>query len=146
MELAPCRSCRRHVRIGDRICPFCFGQPGDPAGVELPFRLSRGAAVAFVAMSLAGCTEPEVAKPDLAKKPIATSEPTPVPSPTTTAVPQPPSVAAYGAPAPPPSTSPSPAPRPSTSTPPPVPAPKPDPVAVPAYGAPPPVFPSPKAP
>ncbi|MBS2019326.1 MAG: hypothetical protein JST00_41060 [Deltaproteobacteria bacterium] len=79
----------------------------DRPGLELPHRMSRGAAVAFLALAAAGCREPEQVTPEPAKKVTPSTSETAAPSPNppspTGPVASLPPVAAYGAPAPMPS-------------------------------------------
>lgn len=140
-ELAPCRDCRRHVRVGGP-CPFCGCAVHEVVGPDLPHRMSRGAAYAFVALAVAGgCKEAPQATPEPAKKvdeatTTKTAEP---PASASASVNQPP-VAIYGAPPLPlpPSTSVSVAPSTSVSAPRPAPTPTAIPTpAKPAYGGPP---------
>lgn len=138
-ELAPCRDCRRHVRVGGP-CPFCGCAVHEVVGPDLPHRMSRGAAYAFVALAVAGgCKEAPQATPEPAKKvDEATTTKTAEP-PASASVNQPP-VAIYGAPPLPlpPSTSASVAPSTSVSAPRPAPTPTAIPTpAKPAYGGPP---------
>lgn len=60
--LAPCPSCRRHVRAAEGSCPFCHAAIGDAQIVPSPTkRIARGAVFVF-ASTLAACggsTEPE---------------------------------------------------------------------------------------
>jgi hypothetical protein len=58
MSFVPCIQCQRHVRVAERVCPFCSQR--HPAGEQLPrllpeaaTRLSRAALVALGA-TLAG--------------------------------------------------------------------------------------------
>ncbi len=147
-DLAPCRDCRRHIRVGGP-CPFCGCAVHESVGLDLPHRMSRGAAFAFMALAVAGgaavagCQEPPQATPEPAKK-IDEAKTTKTAEPMASVSP-PPAVAAYGAPAPMPSlsasTSTSVAPSTSVSTPP-RPAPTPTATAIPtpakpAYGGPP---------
>jgi hypothetical protein len=62
MTLAPCQACARHIRAGERICPFCG------AGTSAAFRarparvvpatkhLSRAVLFALGAAGLGGCS------------------------------------------------------------------------------------------
>ena len=55
MSFLPCLECRRHVRAGDRLCPFCGADaPAPRAAVSPTTRLTRGALFAF-ATSVAAC-------------------------------------------------------------------------------------------
>ncbi|MGZ5970342.1 MAG: hypothetical protein ACXWUG_31535 [Polyangiales bacterium] len=66
MSLAPCPSCRRHVRVGEQRCPFCTASlPKLVArNLELP-RMSRAALVAAV-VAATGCRE---------QTPVVTADP-----------------------------------------------------------------------
>ena len=70
MLLAPCLSCRRHARIGER-CPFCGGEidASPPAPIRLPLRLAAIASLALGCSSgdLYGAPsppEPDTGAPD----------------------------------------------------------------------------------
>ncbi|MGZ3421135.1 MAG: hypothetical protein ACXWUG_32005 [Polyangiales bacterium] len=85
LPLAPCTSCRRHVRASEPACPFCGGKVGVARGSLPEARLAR-AGIAALALATFGCTEPtrEAASPDPVVKPVAdaaVAEPTPSPTP-----------------------------------------------------------------
>lgn len=55
-DLRPCSGCRRHVAIGERVCPFCSAAlaaavPRDP----LLGRMSRAAVFAGAALASTAC-------------------------------------------------------------------------------------------
>ena len=56
MSLAPCRSCSRHLRVSETVCPFC-GDATRAATSEAsrPGRLSRVAAAVSVALTVGAC-------------------------------------------------------------------------------------------
>jgi hypothetical protein len=54
--LAPCTSCRRHVRADEPACPFCGGAIGEPTNRAVP-RAPRVAILFAGAIGLAGCSE-----------------------------------------------------------------------------------------
>jgi len=60
-HLAPCPSCRRHVKVDEAACPFChaaFAAPLVPSSGDGARRIPRVAAIALVAgvSSAAGCS------------------------------------------------------------------------------------------
>ncbi len=118
----------------------------ESVGPDLPHRMSRGAAYAFMALAVAGgaavagCQDPPQATPEPAKK-IDEAKTTKSAEPMASVSP-PPAVAAYGAPAPMPSVSASTSTSVSPSTSVSAPRPAPTPTAIPtpakpAYGGPP---------
>ncbi len=55
MSFQPCLECRRHVRAGDGLCPFCGAvAPAPRASASPTTRLTRGALFAF-ATTVAAC-------------------------------------------------------------------------------------------
>jgi hypothetical protein len=56
-DLAPCPSCRRHVRIDERACPFCAAALPElaPRTIARGGRLSRAAVFAGASLLTAAC-------------------------------------------------------------------------------------------
>jgi hypothetical protein len=89
MELVPCASCRRHVAVGERACPFCGSACTRAAATRprLGGRFSRAAV--FAGATLAGCQPrpPDVQGPPpddtqrvAATPPVDAALPAPVPA------------------------------------------------------------------
>ena len=53
--LAPCTSCRRHVRADEPACPFCGGTLGEATNRAVP-RAPRVAILFAGALGIAGCS------------------------------------------------------------------------------------------
>lgn len=53
--LAPCTSCRRHVRADEPRCPFCGGALGEPTNRAVG-RVPRVAVLFAGALGIAGCS------------------------------------------------------------------------------------------
>lgn len=87
-SLLPCGECRRHVRVSERLCPFCgaalsFGVP--LADLRWVGRLDRSRLMAFgAALSAAGlltaCQESALAPAKPPRPPSEASEPAPAAS------------------------------------------------------------------
>jgi len=56
MSLAPCTSCRRHVRADEPRCPFCGGTIGE-ASSRVVARAPRVAILFAGALGIAGCSD-----------------------------------------------------------------------------------------
>jgi hypothetical protein len=65
--LGPCPSCRRHVRVAERTCPFCSAAVSVSASPGLTKRLSRAAIIAASTMAIAGC--PKTKEPETIVQP-----------------------------------------------------------------------------
>ncbi len=77
--LAPCPSCRRHVRAGADACPFCGAACAfEPPVAPLARRMSRAAMVALASsLALVGCGSDEVPVYGAPVPPDAASDGTP---------------------------------------------------------------------
>ena len=70
MELLPCPSCGRHVRIDETVCPFCNQAVAlewdESREVSFPPGLSRSAILLLGAIGLAGCGKEDRSVPSAA--------------------------------------------------------------------------------
>lgn len=79
---APCRACRRHVRVADRACPFCARPLEDAAPIASPPGRRSRAHFMLAAAALAGCSktgdapasaDPQASASTVAASPVAPS-------------------------------------------------------------------------